>query len=117
MLLRSLLSTQAVGYATSDNYFDDLNEGERENSTFQPSSWILHKSVGLWPSLQNIDKVTELNVWCTPGRVNAIEVKYKLVNDEEPIVRLHGRREGIKAGCSVGGVCFDAFPVSQAHLV
>ncbi|KAF5375657.1 hypothetical protein D9615_009373 [Tricholomella constricta] len=83
MSLLSFVCSEAVGYATTFRHrFDDLQK------------------VGLWPSAQFIDKITEINVWCT-GRPNAIEVTYRLTNDNKPAIKLHGDRIGKRSGYAV----------------
>jgi hypothetical protein len=62
-MIPELLVTETVGFATDPKaFFNDL------------------ESVGGWPSREEIDKVTEVDVWADENRVYGIDVKYLLID-------------------------------------
>ncbi|GLB45117.1 hypothetical protein LshimejAT787_2000220 [Lyophyllum shimeji] len=75
-MLPSLIISEAVGFSTAPNAFDDVVD------------------VGLWPAHQYIQKVIKIKVWVGTDRVNCIETTYRLSNGNPDTSKQHGTPSG-----------------------
>ncbi|GLB45115.1 hypothetical protein LshimejAT787_2000200 [Lyophyllum shimeji] len=75
-MLPALVVTEAVGFSTAPNPFDDV------------------VNVGLWPAYQYISKVIKIKVWVGTDKINCIETTYRLSNGNPDTPKQHGTPTG-----------------------
>ncbi|KAG6890069.1 hypothetical protein C0992_003167 [Termitomyces sp. T32_za158] len=75
MSLPALVVYEAVGYATTEETFNDVQD------------------VGLWPSHLYIEKVAKITLYTGNTIINGIEITYDMTNDSPKTV-VHGKKEG-----------------------